>query len=385
MIPAIVLGSHYSALGTVRLLGRAGVPVLVAARRRDFPRWSRWARPVAEAPEQGCGSEALAEMLYRLELERAVLVPCSDLWCEAVLGLPPVLLERFPSTTRPGAATEILLDKGRLAEEALRLGVPHPRTRPIAAGDELAEVEGGDYLLKPRRSGRFQRALMVKAFVPSTRAEAAAGLAVAQAAGLELLLQERVPSSAGSHVFVDGFVDSGGDLRGLVTRRRLRGYPLELGDSTTVVSVPAAELGSAVDSVRRLLEGIGYRGLFDALLLLDERDGAYRLIEVNCRPWTHLEFANLCGVDLATMAYRDALGEAVPAAPSHRVGIRQTITIPELCAVVALMGRGELSPGRAVRDATGAVLASLDTDPVPGVVHAVVAASALVGRPGRRR
>jgi hypothetical protein len=41
-------------------------------------------------------------------------------------------------------------------------------------------------------------------------------------AGLELLLQEYIPRAPTAHIFLDGYVDRAGELRGCLARRRLR-------------------------------------------------------------------------------------------------------------------------------------------------------------------
>jgi D-aspartate ligase len=78
----------------------------------------------------------------------------------------------------------------------------------------------------------------------------------------------------------------------------------------------------AVDTVRRLLAHVGFRGIFSVEFKRDARDGVCRLIEVNARPWWFVEFAGQCGVNVCEMSVRDALGEPGTVVRDYRVGRR---------------------------------------------------------------
>ena len=74
---------------------------------------------------------------------------------------------------------------------------------------------------------------------------------------------------------------------------------------------PPSDVASAAGSLERLLRGIDYRGVFSAEFKHDERDGLFKILEVNARPWWFAGFAASCGLDVCDMSYRDALGERV--------------------------------------------------------------------------
>jgi predicted ATP-grasp superfamily ATP-dependent carboligase len=97
-------------------------------------------------------------------------------------------------------------------------------------------------------------------------------------------------------------------------------FPAEFGNSTLSVTIPLEEVGEAVESLRRLFEGLGYVGLFDAEFKHDHRDGRFKVLEVNARPWWQLELAGACGLDVTHMAYRDALGLPLEPAHGYRLG-----------------------------------------------------------------
>ena len=115
---------------------------------------------------------------------------------------------------------------------------------------------------------------------------------------MSVVLQEYIPGSFTEHYFVDGYVDRAGQIKALFARRRLRIYPPDFGNSTAMVSVALARSAQAVDSVRRVLGAVGYHGIFSAEFKRDPRDGQFKLLEVNTRPWWFIDFAVRCGVDV---------------------------------------------------------------------------------------
>lgn len=338
--PAVILGSGLTALGATRCLARAGIAAWHLAGRAGIERHSRWYRPLASdgrvgetsGPADGSsstlGAAGLEAVLRDAGLSGAVLFPCSDEWAVAAGELAGERAApsgaRFLSVSPPLELAARLVDKAGLAALLEEAGVPHPRTDVLASPadlDALPEAAFRDAMLKPRDSQSFFRRFGRKAFRVHGREEAIRGLEEARGVGPGMMLQEYVPGPATGHVFVDGFA-AAGRIEGIFARRRLRIYPPDFGNSSAMVSVSPEEVASAVGSVADLVRHTGYRGIFSAELKQDERDGEYRLLEVNVRPWWYVEFAQRCGVNVCEMAYRDAVGLPPIAVGGYRVGVR---------------------------------------------------------------
>lgn len=315
--PVIALGGGITLAGVLSVLHRAGVPAYAVCPQNDFVRRSRWYRPVAlrHADPQ---PEQLESILETLALEEAVLLPCSDDWLRAVASLPARIAACFPSSTPGSHNVETMVDKWKFAQLLSSLRVPHPRTRILSSAaefDELTGIEGA--ILKPISSVEFAARYGVKGYIAESGDQARSLL---QRLEFPILVQEFIPGPPDAGYFLDGFRDRKGEIKGLFARRRLRMFPPRLGNSTFVASVPLNELQSAVFSLEYLLEQIRYRGIFSAEFKLDPRDQTFKLIEVNARPWWYVEFAARCGVDVCSMAYRDALDLPVEAATSYETG-----------------------------------------------------------------
>lgn len=327
--PAVVLGGGITALGATRCLARRGIPVLHLAGGDPGPlARSRWYRPLSGrrgTRDATASPEALDRALREAGPAASVLVPCSDDAVKAVAGLPRETGRRHRSSRPAGSTLDLFLSKARLGDTLRETGVPHPRTVPLGSRGDLDRLPAEAFeraLVKPVDSQAFFARFGVKAFAATSRGEAAAGLERCREAGLAAVLQEWVPGPPSNHVFLDGFRATDGGIRGLLARRRLRMHPPDFGNSSAMVTVDPAEAQGAVDSLTRLLEETGYRGIFSAEYKRDARDGVFRLLEVNVRAWWYVEFADRCGLDVCRMAYDDALGRPVEPAEDIRTGRR---------------------------------------------------------------
>lgn len=294
---------------------------------------SRWyQRLPGEDIEETSDGERLAAYLRALPFQRTVLFPCSDQWSLAVASLPDDVAASHAATVAPLDVLRLLIDKELFSRAAAEYGVPAPRVLHATDLDAIEADAFQSFFLKPRNSQLFAERFGVKALRLESHAQATELLGRMVEDGIELLLQEFVPGPPTSHVFLDGYVDRSGVMRACLARRRLRMHPRAFGNSTLSVTIPLDEVSEALDSLRRLFEGLGYVGLFDAEFKHDARDGLFKILEVNGRPWWQLELAGASGLDVCAMAYRDALGEPLPQASEYRIGQSWVHPVPDLRA-----------------------------------------------------
>lgn len=367
-IPPLVLGDGITALGVVRSLGRAGLEPMLACRTGDFAGRSRWVRGRALDLTESDDPASLVAGLRAAGVEHGVLIPCSDLWSQAVSHLPDEERDRFPTSMPSVDVVELLVDKGLFAETLARYDVPHPATLAVATVADLEGLDLDGFFLKPRDSQRFSRLFRKKAIRFADRGEAVEGLQKMADAGLTAVLQEYVPGPPTAHYFIDGFVDRTGVIRALFARRRIRMFPTDFGNSSMMVSVPLEEAAPAAESLERLFTGIGYRGTFSAEFKRDPRDGAFKLLEVNSRPWWYIGFAAHCGVDVSVMIYRDALGLPVDSVSGYKVGERCVLLPQDFRAYRASRHTDGLSFFSWVRSWIGATPSIFQrSDPLPAL------------------
>ena len=342
-VNVLALGSGISLLGALRAMSRLNVNAIALPDADRVTKRSRWYKS-APSTLAGLSPATLEARLSELPVG-TVLIPCSDSWARGIAALSAETLRRYPASIAPLAALDTLVDKSEFRATLNRLGLPHPQTITVNSIEDLKPVPDrllSSSFLKPAHSQQFFAKFGVKAFRISGRQDAEVRLRQCTAAGLQMMLQEYIPGPPTNHYFIDGFMDRGGVVRALFARRRLRMSPPDFGNSTMQVSVPLGETGDAVDTMKKLLADISYRGIFSAEFKRDERDGVFNLIEVNARAWWYVEFAARCGVNVCALAIRDALGQPIETIHGYAVGRRCVYPYYDLQAVQAERAAGKL-------------------------------------------
>ena len=356
-VPVLLFGSGMTALGVIRCFGRRGIPVYSVEETSSYIRRSRWfqfaPRP-SGAPDPRTN---LSGYLTRLPFERAVLIASADSWVRRLANLDEELSERFPSSVSPPEVLGRLMDKAALSDSVQAAGIPHPRTERVGTVADLEALPDSAFIgafLKPVDSEAFLGRYGIKAFNIRSRAEAEARLHDLEDSRIPVLLQEYIPGPPSNHLFIDGFIDWSGRTLARFARQRLRMYPGDFGNSTYMKTIPLADVADAAHSLRQLLAHADYRGIFSAEFKLDDRDGLFKILEVNVRPWWYVEFAARCGVDVCYLAYLDALRrEPVPIA-EYQVGAHLVYPHNDYFSYRALRRKGELSLGQWLRSCVGA-------------------------------
>jgi predicted ATP-grasp superfamily ATP-dependent carboligase len=351
--PALILGPHIAALGVLRVLARRGIPAYVVDDTSNVIVHSRWYRRPERTLAETSDPTVLDEYLRSLRLPRAVLIACSDRWAQAVAGLPEATRERFPASIAPAEAIAQFVDKDRFRELVDRLDLPRPKTIPIGSAADLDHVSDADLLsgfLKPTESQRHNQRYHNKGFFIDSRAEAVRLVEEATRAGITFMLQEWIPGDPSKTYLIDGFVDGSGRITTMIARRRIRMDPPRLANTSSDVTVPLAEVEACIPSLQTLFEAVDYRGIFNVEFKLDERDGRFKIIEVNPRPFWLIGHVAAAGVDLPWMDYLDAQGVEVVAPPPYQVGRLGMYEIPDATAIAraVLHGRRPVGPIRAM-------------------------------------
>lgn len=326
--PAVVVDVGWvNGLAAVRLLGRAGAPVLAV----DHRPWalafrSRYALPLL-SPDPGSDEDGFVGMLEELgdALGRpAPIFPTHDAGLNAISRRQAALGERF---LYPFPSWETLAEiqhKRRQLERAEAAGVDVPATgHPRTAVEALAVAEDVGYpvLVKPADPIEFKRRHRRQAFRCETPAELED--AYAKAEPHEPMVQELIPGDDDSLFTLGSYLDAAGTPLGVFSGRKLRQTPRLVGTCRVGEAVWVQEV---VDAGLRLLAAFHYRGLSQVEFKRDPRDGRYKLMEINPRLYQWHGLAAACGVDLPRLAYCDLLGLPCPPATMNGGEKRWAIT-----------------------------------------------------------
>lgn len=314
-------------LAAIRLLGRAGAPVLAV----DHRPWalgfrSRYALPVL-APDPAVDTDGFVAILSELgdALGRpAPIFPTHDAALNAVARAEEALGGRFLCPFPSWDALERIQNKRAQLDAAAAAGIDAPGTfHPRTAGEALAAADelGYPVLVKPADPIEFKRRHRRQAFRCETRSELED--AYAKAEPHEPMVQELIPGGDETLYTLGSYLDATGRPLGIFSGRKLRQTPRLVGTCRVGEAVWVQEV---VDAGLRFLAALDYRGVSQVEFKRDPRDGRYKLMEINPRLFQWHGLAAACGVDLPHLAYCDLLGLPCPSASMEGGGKRWAIT-----------------------------------------------------------
>jgi D-aspartate ligase len=315
--PVVILESgHHGGLGIARTLGRLGVPVYSV----DSTRWevafsSRYCRGrflvdlENESPER-----AVAELRYIAHNlpGRPILMPVTDRGCLWVAEHAAALREVFNFPVQDAALVRTLCDKSRMQELAARHGVPIARSVvPQSKLDVARFIESAVFpvMVKATDAESLRsRAGGTKFIVHSGRELSELYARAEDREAPNLMIQEFIP---GEDWMFDGYFDAHSNCLFGMTAKKIRRFPAKTGVTSLGICL---ENDTVYRTTAAFMKAIGYRGILDIGYRRDERDGNYKVLDVNPRIGCTFRLFAASGVDVARALYLDLTGQAVPPA-----------------------------------------------------------------------
>lgn len=311
-LPVVVVSGqtshHYGGLGVARSLGRWGVPVHWAhPMDTRMALRSRYVEAVHPFPIDVTDAEA-ADRLCRLDVPvGTVLLPVDDRAAAIAGGHAKDLAGKYRmALPDPGLAARLSSKQG-LHDLCREHGIPTADVFTPKTADELERaltVSRFPVVLK-----RIANWVGVGMDRPSVRiAETADDVRAAYAdepwtRTPNLLIQEYIPGGPDTIWMFDGYFDARATCRFGLSARKLRQSPVYTGYTSLGVCEPHTDL---TDQTIKFLETVGYTGPVDLGYRYDERDGTYKLLDVNPRLGSTFRlFVDSLGYDVARVLYLD--------------------------------------------------------------------------------
>lgn len=385
---AIILGGAHGSLEVARSLGRHGIPVWLitadnplASVSRYVTRSLRW-----RGPGDAGAVDFLLDLARRHALDGWVLFAGSDEDVRLVAQNHSVLGAVFALVTPAWDQLRYAVDKRLMNARADALGIAYPRTHYPRSGDDLATLDI-PFPVILKATGRKGRNKFVDA--KAWRADDVRTLLALYEEALSLvgadsiMIQELIPGDGTAQFSYAALWDRGRPVASLVARRR-RQFPVEFGFTSTFVETieqPQIE----ADAIR-FLASLDYSGLVEIEFKRDGRDGRYKILDVNTRPWTWISLGRAAGVDFPALQWRLATGEEF-AVQRGLPGARWVYFTRDLAASIGGLASGRLSPLAYLqsfrRPLAGAVSAA--DDPLPALLDLPLSAIRVFGRLLSRR
>lgn len=315
---ALILRASVNSLSAARSLGRAGLDVVLASPPED-PTVSR-SRYVSRFVALEALDERAVETLLGLPAAsgpKPFLFATGDQDALLVAKHRERLAEKFRFVLPEFPVMEAIVDKAILYATAKRHAIPHPRFHVVReAGDiePAMEAVSTPCYVKPAMGHEWRRVRRGKLEKAETRDELRRILEDFVALKLTAIPIEIIPGEDSDIYGLSTYIDREGRPVGWRTKRKLRQYPVGVGDGSLqeIADEPAVvELGL------RLLAITGHRGAATVEFRRDPRDGRFVLMEINVRTVSGQELISSSGLDVPLIAYHDACGRRPP--PSQPV------------------------------------------------------------------
>jgi D-aspartate ligase len=305
---AIVLGGNFIGLGLVRSLGSRGIPTWVfdPTRSQSIAQFSKYTKRFVTSKED------IHELLLREgrqnHLNGWVVFPGNDEYVEVLSTHHRSLSAIYHLTVPPLEVTRFALDKRLTYRKADELGIATPWTLVIDDPDDpIASDLPYPVILKPAINHHFFPHTNLKAlpaFTPDDFRRRYAQMSK-YIPPEEILIQERIPGGGENQFSFCAVCKDGQAYASLVAQRR-RQYPVDFGNASTFVETTSQPVIEA--DGRRFLESIGFDGMAEVEFKFDPRDGRYKILDVNPRPWGWHTLGKAAGIDFPYLLWQQKMG-----------------------------------------------------------------------------
>lgn len=328
--PAIVLGLGQNGLGTVRALGRVGVPVIGIDSDLTQPgAQSRYCTKL-HCADFAKGGPGLVETLVELgrELEgmgrKGVLLPSGDLNVQIISEererLEPYFLLSLPSKE----VQHLFLDKKSFYKLAMERGFPLPRTWFTEDDHDIDQIAGDisfPCLIKPfQPNAAWRETFDTRLFLADSASMLKQLYELIYPVHKDLIIQEYMPGDDSQVMWGVTYLDARHEPLAVWTGRKLRMYPRGFGTATLAESLREPWIA---ENVVKILGGIGHRGYGVIEFKRDRRDGKLKITEATGgRTWFPHSLVTRSGINLPYIWYRDVLGLPVEKQTEFEEGIK---------------------------------------------------------------
>ena len=307
----VVIEGHVQGLANTRLLGQAGIPVIVIDKDNCVAKYSKYCKAFYKCPDYL--SEDFIDFLIRLNkafnLTNWLLLPSND---HAVYNLSlhkDTLSQYYKIITEDIEIIENIYNKRKLLQIADKAGIPIPATiMPELENPRLVDLRY-PILIKGNQGLNFYKRFKHKAFIINTPDELINiwNKELKEAKPEEYIIQEIIPI-VHKTVSVTVFADKG-TVYTYWMGVKLREHPVTFGTATCAKSIYDEEM---LKLSKQLIKELNYSGVCEIEWLRDSRDNIPKLIEINARTWLWVGLAAKCGVNYPKIIYEYMYDRKIP-------------------------------------------------------------------------
>jgi D-aspartate ligase len=307
----------YAGLNVIRSLGRLGVPVYNIDPNPFAPAFfSRYCRGGFFGDVEQWPVDRTLDYLRRVREKigrPCILVPTTDYTSMFVSRNRGELKGWFNFAEMPYSSVHSLSDKKQMYHVAREYDIPVPATVfPQSRDDVQIFLKDATFpvMLKAIDGRRLWQRTGEKMVIVRSESELLEKYDEMEEPGdPNLMLQEYIPGGDDTIWMFNGYFNEESKCLVSFTGRKIRQYPIHRGVTSLGVCLSNSVI---TDLTVPFLEKYGYRGIVDLGYRYDQRDGRYKILDINPRIGaTFRLFVDSYGMDVARALYLDLTGQPV--------------------------------------------------------------------------
>jgi len=323
MKKALVIYTHIVGLAVIRALGKMGVPVYALNySENEMGLYSKYVQGKVSVPDPRKNEADFISRLVELsdEFKGSLLIPTDDYTVVVLSKNKELLQSHYVVAVEDWAIVQKLIEKQYTYELAHSWGIPSPLTFTVQSFDELQTFRNQityPCLIKPCEGHTFYDHFKVKMFRIENEGDLIARYGQIEPLGFKVMIQELIPGDDAQGVNYNSYFVNGVPIAEF-TAQKVRLEPPFLGSPRVLFSKLIPEI---LENGRLLLQKMKYSGFSCMEFKKDQRDGVYKLMEVNCRNNLSGLLAFTCGINFPWLQYRHLMYGEVNRAASFKENV----------------------------------------------------------------
>ena len=345
--PVLILDLSATGIAVARILGNHGVDVYGADLGKiSIGRFSKYVKKPAFGYKIEIDSHFLDMLTYFAKNfnNKPVLLPCSDIFIEFVSKYYGILKDFFSiqESLAPSISTKFL-DKREFYKMCEEYNIPYPKTIRLSGYETVSEIVKKlkfPMILKPYLIHKWKKYLKGKKVIFIQYVDELEYILKKEKKLLQdSLLQEVIPSSEKNIYIFKGYFGKDGELRASFTGRKIRQYPPNFGSFSLAESIENEEVKQmSINFLRKAR----FKGLCGTEFKYDQRDGSYKIIEINIRPQLWEDLTRLAEAEVLWAAYCDLAGVNLASQNKQKNNIKFAYLLRDLYSALCQIKNGDL-------------------------------------------
>lgn len=358
----IVLGGHVQALGIIRTFGRIGIEsVIIENTSKNISRHSKYCTEYYVVADQDL-LQFLLDLGSENKHQNWIIFPTNDFHVKVLSRNKKNLEQHFKITTDHWETIKQFYNKKETYHLAKQLEIPIAQTYFPKDESALQNINPEfPCIIKPAVMHDFYSKVKKKVFLCRSKDELLENYkkACSLIPSDEVIVQHII-KGASKNQYSACFLFLDGKPWVSLTATRMRQHPLNFGNATTYAET--VDIQELKNYAIKLLNASNYNGLCEVEFKKDEKDGRYKLLEVNTRTWKWHAIAEKAGTPFLQTYYNYLDGITIKESNSqNKASFRHGLT--DLFVQLQLLMKGYAYALRKKRPTVKAVMDVKDIKP----------------------